>query len=73
MLLLALVAPAPWLLALLVIVVLSLTWLSTFVPPSRPDQVGVLRPQESDVGPTKVAASGSSAAASRRTSSGTQR
>ncbi len=34
-LLLALVAPAPWLLALLVIGVLSLTWLSSFVPPDR--------------------------------------
>ena len=34
-LLLGAFAPAPWLLALLVVGVLSLTWLSTFVPPER--------------------------------------
>jgi hypothetical protein len=34
-LLLGAVAPAPWLLALLVVSVLSLTWLSSFVPPER--------------------------------------
>lgn len=34
-LLLGAVAPAPWLLALLVVGVLSLTWLSSFVPPER--------------------------------------
>jgi len=33
-LVLAAVAPPPWLLALLVIAVLSATWLMTFVPPS---------------------------------------
>lgn len=40
-LLLAWWAPTPWLLALLVVGVLSATWLSTFVPPSqRTDEVG---------------------------------
>ncbi len=34
-LLLGAIAPTPWLLALLVVAVLSLTWLSSFVPPER--------------------------------------
>jgi hypothetical protein len=34
-LLLGALAPAPWLLALLVIGVLSATWMSSFVPPAR--------------------------------------
>jgi len=34
-LVLAALSPAPWLLALLVIAVLSTTWLMAFVPPSR--------------------------------------